>query len=85
MFDTCFSGPCTCGEKLFLFSIHRWSGGDMHGVPAQIDTDRERAWTTPEWRAEMQRRGIQHRFKTDRYTPNSLGMIDEKVKRVKVF
>ena len=33
----------------------------------------------------MTRRGIQHRFKTDRYSPNSLGMIDEKIKRVKEF
>ena len=35
--------------------------------------------------AEMERRGIQHRFKTSRYTPNSLGMIDEKIKRVKTY
>ncbi len=59
--------------------------GDMLGAPATIDTDRERAWTTPEWRAEMARRGIQHRFKTDRFSPNSLGMIDEKIKRVKTL
>ena len=53
--------------------------GDMLGAPATIDTDRERAWTTPEWAAEMARRGIQHRFKTDRFSPNSLGMIGEKI------
>ena len=59
--------------------------GDMLGAPATIDTDRERAWTTPQWQAEMARRGIQHRFKTDRFSPNSLGMIDEKIKRVKTY
>ena len=46
--------------------------GDMLGAPATIDTDKERAWTTPQWAAEMARRGIQHRFKTDRFSPNSL-------------
>ena len=59
--------------------------GDMLGAPATIDTDKERAWTTPQWAAEMARRGIQHRFKTDRFSPNSLGMIDEKIKRVKTY
>ena len=43
--------------------------GDMLGAPATIDTDKERAWTTPQWAAEMDRRGIQHRFKTDRFSP----------------
>ena len=52
--------------------------GNKVGAPATIDTDKERAWITDEWHAEMQRRGIQQRFKTDRFTPNSLGMIDEK-------
>ena len=59
--------------------------GDMLGAPATIDTDKERAWTTPQWAAEMARRGIQHRFKTDRFSPNALGMIDEKIRRVKTF
>ena len=43
--------------------ILRIRGADManktalgYGAPHTIDTDRERAWSTPEWAAEMQRR-----------------------------
>ena len=57
----------------------------MLGAPATFDTDKKRAWTTPQWAAEKTRRGIQHRFKTDRFSPNSLGMMDEEIKRVKNY
>ena len=59
--------------------------GNQLGAPALIDTDREAAWNNADWKAEMQRRGIQHRMRTDAFSPNNLGMIDEKIKRVKEF
>ena len=52
--------------------------GSQLGAPALIDTDREAAWNNADWKAEMQRRGIQHRMRTDAFSPNNLGMIDEK-------
>ena len=59
--------------------------GNQLGAPALIDTDREAAWNNADWKAEMQRRGIQHRMRTDAFSPNNLGMIDEKIKRVKEY
>ena len=44
-----------------------------HGVPDTIDTDRERVWVTAKWAAEMARRNIQHRFKTDRFYSEFFG------------
>ena len=49
-------------------------------VPTQLDMDFERGWTNnPEFDALLQEFGIQQRFKTDKYQPNNLAVIDNKI------
>ena len=54
-------------------------------APSLIDTDQERGWSTPEWEAYLLERGIQQRYKVDRFAPNSLGMVDNAIARLKRY
>ena len=59
-------------------------GPENTNVPAMIDTDQERGWTkSAEWKEYLEGKGIAQRFKVDRFAPNSLGMVDNVISRLK--
>ena len=60
-------------------------GPESVNAPSLIDTDQERGWSTPEWEAYLFDRGIQQRYKVDRFAPNSLGMVDNAISRLKRY
>ena len=50
-----------------------------------FDTDQERGWSTPEWEQYLEDKGIQQRYKVDKFAPNSLGMVDNAIARIKRY
>ena len=60
-------------------------GPESVNAPSLIDTDQERGWSTDEWEQYLEDKGIQQRYKVDRFQPNSLGMVDNAIARIKRY
>ena len=54
-------------------------------VPSTISLDQERGWKTPAFLTHLQKYNITPRFKTDKFQPNSLGSVDNAIKRIKQY
>ena len=54
-------------------------------VPSTISLDQERGWKTPAFLNHLQKYNITLRFKTDKFQPNSLGSVDNAIKRIKQY